>query len=111
MEPIRLPGMNRTLNPPPDWDEEANGPCDPLHVFADVPPGAGLRITSAWQPNEEELAALNRGCAVALTVFGGAIPPMSLGVFEDPAEGRERKSEAERNGEAMSAGAATREGN
>lgn len=82
MEPIQLEGMNRKLSPPPNWNPEVDGECGDLHVFAQVPPGGSLRMTSAWKPDAEELAALARGCPVALTVFGSAIPPMALGVFD-----------------------------
>ncbi len=82
MEIIKLPGMNRELAPPGGWDVEKHGECLPLPVFAEVRNG-GMMLTSAWKPSAEELEALNRGCAVALTIFGTMHPPIVVGVFAD----------------------------
>lgn len=83
MEIVKLPGMNRDLAPPGGWDKEKHGECVPLPVFAEVVKG-DIVMTSAWKPNAEELAELNKGAAVALVVYGGLHPPIAVGVF--PAE-------------------------
>lgn len=84
MEPIKVLGANRVLNPPEGWDPAVHGECDPLYVHAHVRPnGGGITMTSAWKPDAEELAALAKGHPVLLTVYGVAIPPMAIGVAED----------------------------
>lgn len=80
MEPIKHPIANRTIRPPKDWNP-ADGECASLEVYVQVLDGGGMLIQSAWKPSEEELAALNAGCAVCLGVFGTSIPPMYVGVF------------------------------
>lgn len=83
MEPIKHPIANKTLMPPADWDEEANGECVPLEVFSSVI-GDDICIQSAWMPNAEELAALNSGQPVIIFVYGSRIPPMAVGVLAPP---------------------------
>lgn len=81
MEIVKLLGMNRDLGKPKDWDEARDGECGTLPVFAEVV-GGHVRMTSAWKPDAEELAALNAGSAVAMTVLGTVHPPIMVGVFE-----------------------------
>lgn len=85
MEPIKHPDANHALRPPVDWDEEKNGPCATLEVFAQVQ-GSDICIQSTWMPNAEELAALNAGQPVVLMVYGRVIPPMAVGVLAPPEE-------------------------
>lgn len=40
-------------------------------------------VASYWKPTPDELALLNRGQAVRLTVLGGTHPPLMLGVDGD----------------------------
>lgn len=40
-------------------------------------------VASFWKPTPDELALLNRGQAVRLTVLGGTHPPLVLGVDGD----------------------------
>lgn len=90
MEATKIQGMNRDLQPPPDWNAETQGECVPLPVFAEVVDG-NLLMTSAWQPNEEELVALRRGQPVALTIYGQYHPPLAVGVFEPAPESDHEK--------------------
>jgi hypothetical protein len=36
--------------------------------------------TSFWKPNQEELHMLREGGSIELTIFGGFMPPVALGV-------------------------------
>lgn len=81
MIPRRIFGANRLFGPPRDWDEQQSGPCTRLHVR--INPDAGT-CASAWEPTPEELAALNAGGSIVLTIHGGQ-PPVSLHV-ETPEE-------------------------
>lgn len=83
MEAIKIEGMNRELSPPEGWDAEKHGECTPLPVFAEVKDGSVV-LTSAWKPNQEELAHLAAGASVACVVYGSVHPPIALGVFPTP---------------------------
>lgn len=75
MKPVNFVGANAALKQPADWDEEKNGECEDLAVSIDR---EARTITSIWKPSPEELAALNAGGGVALTVFGEYHPPISI---------------------------------
>ena len=71
MTPGRIEGSNLRL--------VADG-CLDLHARRMVHEGDVVTITTAWQPSVEELAALNAGHSVYLTIFGGSHPPVYVGV-------------------------------
>jgi hypothetical protein len=76
MTPTKLVGANRIFGAPQDWNEETCGPCDALAVV-----DTGKILQSAWMPAPEELAALNAGQPVLLTIIGRVHPVVSLGVL------------------------------
>lgn len=75
MTPGRIAGATRRLGPPRDWDLEKNGECDHLEIV-----DREGTMESVWYPSPEELAALNRGEPVHLTVWGESHPPVALSV-------------------------------
>lgn len=79
MNPTKIPGANRILNPPRDWDFEHNGPCDALEVL-----DTGKFFQSAWVPDSLELACINAGAPVVLTIWGRQLPPASVSVMPRP---------------------------
>jgi hypothetical protein len=74
MTPAIITRANCLLTAPTDWDVATHGECCSLAVRKD-----GDTIQSAWIPDADELAALNAGGVVILTLYG-AIPPVSLHV-------------------------------
>lgn len=74
MKFIPHPSNNLVLGAPKDWDQEAI-PCGALPVTRT--PNA---FTSYWQPNAEELKAMNAGQPVLLIVFGEIHPPVAIEV-------------------------------
>ena len=52
-------------------------PLSPLPVFVQAGQGE-VTISSLWIPTPEELAALNAGHGIVLTVFGTTHPPVML---------------------------------
>jgi hypothetical protein len=73
MQPIHFAESNFCYKAPADWDEKTNGPCADLHVFQNDD-----SISSVWKPSPEELAQLNAGGAVVLTVVANFQPPVRL---------------------------------
>ena len=89
MKPIRFSSANAALTAPPDWDEEANGPCEPLPVLQNA-----NGFLSVWVPTEDELASLNAGGGVYLTVSGKSHPVVQIGATElTPPETQEEQEE------------------
>lgn len=72
---VRIANATRELGPPRTWNERENGRCTRL-VVRDV--GESI-VQSAWEPTPAELAALNAGGRVILSVWGGQ-PPVALNV-------------------------------
>lgn len=62
------------LGKPRDWDNAA-GECQPLHVRVDLESPVPS-MTSYWVPTPEEIAMLEVGGKIALTVYGTKHPPV-----------------------------------
>jgi hypothetical protein len=78
MNHVNHPTINDSLGAPPGWDHQAL-PCGALPIRRGI--DRGMRtVTSFWQPTPDELALLNAGGVVALTVLGVTMPPVMLGV-------------------------------
>ena len=75
----KIKNANLVFGPPKDWNSERDGECSSLPVFKD-----GETFSSAWKPTAQELAALNAGHAVILTIFSAVHPPVSIGVSGEP---------------------------
>ena len=73
MHAVKFNGVTNVLNAPPNWDEATMGPCAALPVMVDQ-----YGITSVWKPSEEELALLNAGGGIALTIASTVHPPILL---------------------------------
>ena len=79
MNPSKHPSHNHVLEAPRGWDQSAL-PCEPLHVRLEMTPGHILLQTSHWRPPPEELASLNSGGYVTLTLLSHRHPPVMVGV-------------------------------
>jgi hypothetical protein len=82
----RIPGATRNLGAPADWDGKTDPHCSVLPIL-DHQVGGRNVMTSAWEPTPEELAALNAGAKILLSIFGTGHPVVSLGVGEPPEAG------------------------
>lgn len=71
----RIADANLDLGAPKGWDAEKDGSC---HALA-VRKVEDNVYQSAWEPTPTELAALNAGALVVLSVVGGQ-PPVMLSV-------------------------------
>lgn len=84
MNPTRIPGANKDFTAPEQWDALRNGECTTLPVLMTHDAEGLVLLQSAWKPDAAELEALNRGCAVVLTIYGAHHPPVSLSVTHEP---------------------------
>lgn len=73
MLPRKIEGANVVFGAPEGWDEATQGPCIKLHARV-VRDDTGMRVETAWEPSPEELAMLNAGGSVILSVVGGQPP-------------------------------------
>ncbi len=80
-QPIK--NQTRNLGKPADWDEQKLGPCGSLPIVDAILPGGARCMVSAWKPTESELALLNEGGLVYLTVVGTVHPPVAMQVEKE----------------------------
>jgi hypothetical protein len=78
-----IAGATRNLGAPADWDRNTQGICGGLPIRDDATT-AGPGMTSAWHPTPEELARLNAGASIHLTILGTMHPPVSMSVGSAP---------------------------
>lgn len=88
MKSIQPIEATHNFKPPKNWEPEADGECGDLwirlgsHGARDIP-----TFTSAWRPTVDELAALNAGGEIEITLVGSQ-PPMSVDVVASRASVR-----------------------
>lgn len=70
----RITSATHYLGAPKGWEPEKDGDCHHLAVRIE-----GNVFLSAWEPTPDELAALNAGGSVILSIVGGQ-PPVMLSV-------------------------------
>ncbi|MBV6321917.1 hypothetical protein [Duganella violaceipulchra] len=75
------PSNNDVLGAPKGWDQD-EVPCRALPITRVSYDGIAA-VMSYWKPTADELAMLNAGGSVALSIIGTTMPPVMLAV--DPA--------------------------
>lgn len=78
MHKVQHPSNNAVLGAPAGWNQQAVE-CGALPVTRFVHNGVHMQA-SFWMPTPNELAALNCGHPVQLTVVGDVHPPVSLNI-------------------------------
>lgn len=80
MNPTKITGANTNLEPPKDWDHAKDGECValPIRLSGSIADPASIEMQSAWVPTVDELAVLNNGGYVVLSVIGTSHPPVML---------------------------------
>lgn len=74
MKHISIEGANAHPGQPKNWNPETDGTCGVLPVRVTWDGDRAKTCESAWVPSPEELALLNRGGSVVLTVAGWQVP-------------------------------------
>lgn len=72
------PSNNDVLGAPKGWDQ-SELPCSALPITR-VKFGELDAVVSYWRPSESELAILNSGGSVEISILGRTIPPIMVGV-------------------------------
>lgn len=75
MQTRTIRGANFTFKAPADMPD-----CQDLPVRLERSNGEMLHTSSAWYPTPDELALLNAGEPVVLTIWGNGMPPVLLWV-------------------------------
>lgn len=78
MNKIQHASNNCVLGAPAGWDQ-GELPCSALPITR-THVGDMLAVVSYWRPTAEELAVLNAGGHLELSVLGASMPPVQLSV-------------------------------
>lgn len=78
MKKFQHPSNNGVLGAPAGW-VQSDVPCGALPITRTVVDGVAV-VISYWKPTAEELALLNAGAPVALSIVGTSMPPVALDV-------------------------------
>jgi hypothetical protein len=81
MRATQHPSNTRVLGAPEGWNQ-GDLPCHAIPVTDQVYPEGIRAVVSYWQPTAEELAVLNAGGLIGLSVIGITMPPVA--VFVEP---------------------------
>ena len=76
MRPTQHISNNRVLGAPPGW-VQGELPVGAIAITDVVNRGIPT-VVSFWKPDAEELAALNAGGLVSLSIIGHSMPPASI---------------------------------
>lgn len=79
MENVPFSDQTREIGKPSGWDDTLDGRCITIsvHDFVDEQSGLPFMMT-AWQPDAEELKALNEGKPIFLCISGRTHPVIKL---------------------------------
>lgn len=81
MRAIHFEGANATYGKPDDMtDEECYSVSAYEHRDTD---GNVAGISTVWQPNREDIQAINAGRPVVLHICGAGMPPVSLFTYDE----------------------------
>lgn len=82
MRPTQHTSNTRVLGAPAEWDQNEL-PCGALAITDVVWEGVPS-LVSFWRPDAADLAALNAGGLIALSICGDRMPPVALFVEPTP---------------------------
>jgi len=80
MLPIDFEGTNTVFNKPADMTDEQ---CSSIRAFVGNNVENTPVILTAWQPNKEDIEAINAGRPVMLLVTGKSLPPVLLYTYDE----------------------------
>jgi len=84
--PAKIEGDSRPIGAPSNWNEAESGRCGALFVRHDVVGGLQF-MTSAWEPDTNEIGWLLAGAKIQLGVSARQHPVVNLGVGDPPEDG------------------------
>lgn len=72
---------------PQDWDPKVHGDCNVLHVRPSIDHGIPF-LTSAWEPEADEVGWLLAGAKIELGISGRTHPVVRMGIGAPPTDTR-----------------------
>jgi hypothetical protein len=83
MKPTKTRGMTNLFKAPANWNPATDGECGDLEVRRQFYGTRGIiDHVSTWKPSADELAHLNRGGVIEMSLLTPVQPPASLSVVD-----------------------------
>lgn len=86
MRPVDFKTANTTFGKPENMSDEQ---CTPLRAEVGVDINGFPYICSAWMPNIDDLAAINRGEPIYIKVVSNSLPPMAIFTIDNEGNSNE----------------------
>lgn len=86
MIPGRIEGAESVLDPPENWEKDRAGECQRLPIRVTRHAGY-IWQQSAWMPSPQEIAAIQRGAPVILSISAPVHPVVAVNVGAVPGAG------------------------
>jgi hypothetical protein len=86
VRPIRVSGATRYLGAPADWKDDGRAKDCGFLAIRDEQSSVGTAMTSAWELEPHEVAAMAKGAPLYLTICGTGHPPVQLKIGATPEE-------------------------
>jgi hypothetical protein len=80
MRPIEFEGYNATFTKP---DSMTDDECMPIHAYLGNDQHGRPFVNTVWQPNKEDIEAINAGRPIVLSVFSEGLPPVGLFTLDE----------------------------
>jgi hypothetical protein len=80
MLPVDFEGSNLTLHRPQDMRDEE---CMSIKAHLGIDNDGYHFVLTAWQPNKEDIEAINAGRPIMLKVIGSSMPPVAIYTFDE----------------------------
>lgn len=82
LTPLRIAGFTRVPGAPENWNPDEQGPCIGLPIRDEIIDGC-YAMTSRFEFSPEDIARINAGRPLELTIFGRQHPVIRLSIPEE----------------------------
>lgn len=80
MRAIDFEQANIIFNKPVTMDDSE---CLSISAYIGVDDNGNKHINTVWQPNKEDIEAINAGRPIVVCILGSSLPPLSLFTYDD----------------------------
>ena len=80
MRPIHFPEANIEFTKPATMDDSE---CLPISAYVGIDSNGNHHINTVWQPNKEDIEAINAGRPIVVCVLGSSLPPLALFTYDE----------------------------
>lgn len=79
MMPLKFEGSNTVMEKPANMTDEQ---CFSVHAFRGVDDEKFPYVMTVWQPNKEDIEAINEGRPICVKQIGTSMQPMAIWTYD-----------------------------